>query len=949
MKYRHFVYLVISLVSFVAMTSCGGSGSSPSSSASDGPTLAGATASNEDKFIGVIGSDKSNSVAKKILAANSAAPTTLTVPWIPQVPPGDWDHTVNCGPACYLMVASFLNNTPLTSDSKDSNGNTVKGNAENSIKAIIDFMASHYSNYKPSGNPGSSEYYNGQLTNDSMLLALLKDKGFDAMVVTTDDLSGIEDEIDKGHPVIVLTLTQKGNFSNIMRNGADHWMVVVGYDDSNIIVNDPGQGLSHESNGHNKAYTRKSFEDTWGGSKHKKIGIAVRRKGEPLPLAISDKSLSMCPTLTVGTWYSQTLSAVNGTTPYSWSIINGNLPDGLSISKDGIISGTPTKEGTFTFSVKVIDLAGENVKRDSAITVTSAPGSSTLIISSPKQLPSARVNQNYYYKFSSIGSVIQCFWNIITGNLPSGLSLNLQGELTGKPTTAGTYGFSLSAGPNAVGKTAAAQVRNVAATPVSKDFSLDVLPDQIIAPIIAQSPMSVAQDGLITQWGTGFTPNSTAALHFRKPDGSEFTPSQQVIKSDGSFSVDYTVPSDRIPGSYTWWGVDGPTGNISNIVVYTVTQTGNITPAVAQTPMTAKQGDTVSQWGTGFSPNSTAVLHFKKPDGTEFSPSSQTIKSDGSFSITYTIPLDRTPGTYTWWGVDGPTGKVSNTVSYTVNQGVSVNPTVAQTPMTAKQGDTVSQWGTGFSPNSTAVLHFKKPDGTEFPPSSQTIKSDGSFSITYTIPLDRTLGTYTWWGVDGPTGKISNPVSYTVTQAINPQISQTPSSGPGGTTFQQSGSGFSPSSTATLNVQKPDGTEYTPQSQAINANGAFSISYPSTTSKAPGTYTWWVVDGPTGKASNSLRYTITLNPTIAQSPMSGPAGTTFTDWGTGFSPNSNATLHFQKPDGTEYPTSSQLIDTNGTFSVPYPSSTSKPSGTYSWWAVDGPSGLRSNTVSYKIN
>jgi hypothetical protein len=91
----------------------------------------------------------------------------------------------------------------------------------------------------------------------------------------------------------------------------------------------------------------------------------------------------------------------------------------------------------------------------------------------------------------------------------------------------------------------------------------------------------------------------------------------------------------------------------------------------------------------------------------------------------------------------------------------------------------------------------------------------------------------------------------------------------------------------------------------------------------------------------------TIKPTIAQTPMSGPAGTSFAQWGTGFTPNSTATLHFKKPDGTEYPTEKQSIKSDGTFSITYKAPTNKPTGTYKWWAVDS-SGKVSNTVSYTI-
>jgi hypothetical protein len=87
---------------------------------------------------------------------------------------------------------------------------------------------------------------------------------------------------------------------------------------------------------------------------------------------------------------------------------------------------------------------------------------------------------------------------------------------------------------------------------------------------------------------------------------------------------------------------------------------------------------------------------------------------------------------------------------------------------------------------------------------------------------------------------------------------------------------------------------------------------------------------------------------IGQQPMSGPAGTVFTQTGTGFTPFTTATIYVRKPDGTEYPPILQAIDPDGKFNVEYPSESDKPPGTYTWWAVDGTSQQKSNEVSYEI-
>jgi len=66
--------------------------------------------------------------------------------------------------------------------------------------------------------------------------------------------------------------------------------------------------------------------------------IVINSSGSPLSIT----SASPLPGGAVGVAYSQTLAAIGGTTPYTWSITTGALPDGLTLnSSTGVISGTP--------------------------------------------------------------------------------------------------------------------------------------------------------------------------------------------------------------------------------------------------------------------------------------------------------------------------------------------------------------------------------------------------------------------------------------------------------------------------------------------------------------------------------------------------------------------------------------------------------------------------------
>src|SRR6185436_5530946 len=56
---------------------------------------------------------------------------------------------------------------------------------------------------------------------------------------------------------------------------------------------------------------------------------------------------------TVGTPYSQPLQATGGTAPFTWSVASGQLPQGLTLSAAGTISGTPTAAGSANMTIQV--------------------------------------------------------------------------------------------------------------------------------------------------------------------------------------------------------------------------------------------------------------------------------------------------------------------------------------------------------------------------------------------------------------------------------------------------------------------------------------------------------------------------------------------------------------------------------------------------------------------
>jgi hypothetical protein len=163
---------------------------------------------------------------------------------------------------------------------------------------------------------------------------------------------------------------------------------------------------------------------------------------------VTISTTSPLPNGTVGTAYSQTLSASGGIIT-SWAISSGSLPGGLTLNTStGVISGTPTASGTFTFSAKAINSCGNSATKSFTITITCP----TVTINTTS-LPNGAIGTAYSQTLSASGGTITS-WAIASGSLPGGLSLNTStGVISGTPTTGGKYSFTVRA-TNGCGNTA---------------------------------------------------------------------------------------------------------------------------------------------------------------------------------------------------------------------------------------------------------------------------------------------------------------------------------------------------------------------------------------------------------------------------------------------------------------------------------------------------------------
>ncbi|WP_456384439.1 putative Ig domain-containing protein [Desulfolithobacter sp.] len=77
---------------------------------------------------------------------------------------------------------------------------------------------------------------------------------------------------------------------------------------------------------------------------------------------------------TVGEVYPQAQLAATGGGNHVWDQTGGSLPPGLSLSTDGVISGTPTTAGTYAFEIRVTDGIGRSARSTLSIAVNPSSG-----------------------------------------------------------------------------------------------------------------------------------------------------------------------------------------------------------------------------------------------------------------------------------------------------------------------------------------------------------------------------------------------------------------------------------------------------------------------------------------------------------------------------------------------------------------------------------------------
>lgn len=105
--------------------------------------------------------------------------------------------------------------------------------------------------------------------------------------------------------------------------------------------------------------------DRAGQSAQSTLWLSVVEPAWPLTIATAT-----LPTASMGRAYTAAFNAGGGTGPYTWSLADGLLPPGLTITESGLLKGTPMRNGTFSFLVRVTGANGESTEKSLSLRVS---------------------------------------------------------------------------------------------------------------------------------------------------------------------------------------------------------------------------------------------------------------------------------------------------------------------------------------------------------------------------------------------------------------------------------------------------------------------------------------------------------------------------------------------------------------------------------------------------
>ncbi len=201
-----------------------------------------------------------------------------------------------------------------------------------------------------------------------------------------------------------------------------------------VQCNKQGDGWDSENCGKNKVCFQAKCVECFTDSNCPENMVCQDGVCMSAPPRITTKDL---PPATINQPYNTQLEATGGTTPYTFTVSDGALPQGLQVDKDAI-KGTPTVKGQFKIKIKLTDAKGLSDEKEFELIV----GGPQLEIVSKDPLPDGEAEQPYDFQFKAAGGTKPYGW-MISGKLPTGFVFTSEGHLQGTTEDPGDYSFKV--------------------------------------------------------------------------------------------------------------------------------------------------------------------------------------------------------------------------------------------------------------------------------------------------------------------------------------------------------------------------------------------------------------------------------------------------------------------------------------------------------------------------
>jgi hypothetical protein len=465
------------------------------------------------------------------------------------------------------------------------------------------------------------------------------------------------------------------------------------------------------------------------GSNSTQLSLIV--SAPPTPPSIV--TTSPLPSALTGSAYTQTLAAT-GTAPITWSVTSGTLPAGLSLgSSTGIISGTPTAAGVFTFTITAANAGGSNSTQLS-LTVNTAPSITTL-----SSLPAALTGSVYTQTLAATGTA-PITWSVTSATLPAGLSLgSATGVISGTPTAAGVSTFTITA-TNAGGSNAESLSMTVNATPSITTVS--TLPAALTGSVYTQTLAATGTAPITWSITSGALPaglslaSSTGIISGTPAATGSFTFTVTAVNAGGSASkqvslsvtapvtVSLTPPTVSLLPSQSQTFTATVGGTSTTGVTWSISPAlgglaSGATSAVYVAPSTAPTTQTVTITATTLAtPSQTATAVITLPQTVTVSVSPSAVGLTPSSTQQFTATVSGASNTAVTWSINPSIGTISSAGLYTAPSSIPASQTVTVTAQSVATPTTTASATISLTPP-TYTYYVDSVNGSDSNPGTQ--------------------------------------------------------------------------------------------------------------------------------------------------------------------------------------------------------------------------------------